>query len=97
MKPGRLTRLQDLRVVGEDGSRFGRVFEIRSPGAAEKEPVRGERQVDCLLCGRRGLFERLGWKQLAPRAVPWDAVLEVGEHTLRVRGKADDYKRLEGL
>lgn len=96
MNPERLTRLQDLHVVGEDGRPLGRVFELRSPGAAEKEPGRSERQVDCLLCGRRGLFERLGWKQPEPRAIPWDAVLDVGERTIRVRGSADDYKTLEG-
>jgi hypothetical protein len=95
MRPRRLTLLQDLHVVDEGGRRFGRVFEIRSPGAAEKEPTRGERQVDCLLCGRLGLFERLGWKQPSPRAIPWEAVLEVGERELRVRGNADDYKTLE--
>lgn len=97
MSPRRLTLLQDLHVVGEDGRRLGRVFEMRSPGRAEKEPTRAERQVDCLLCGRRGLFERLGWKQTSPRAIPWGAVLEVGERELRVRGTADDYKTLEGV
>jgi sporulation protein YlmC with PRC-barrel domain len=95
MKPNRLTKLQDLHVVGEDGRRFGRVFELRSPGAAEKEPTHRERQVECLLCGRLGLLERLGWKQPSPRAIPWEAVLEVGERELRVRGNADDYKTLE--
>lgn len=96
MKPNRLTLLQDLHVVGEDGRRFGRVFEIRSPGAAEKEPTHRERQVECLLCGRLGLFERLGWKQTSPRAIPWEAVLDVGERELHVRGNADDYKTPEG-
>ncbi|MGN6512534.1 MAG: hypothetical protein ACTHKZ_03045, partial [Lysobacteraceae bacterium] len=79
MTPRRLTQVQDLRVVDEDGRRLGRVFEIRSPGAAEKEPTREAREVDCLLCGRLGLFERLGWKQPRPRAIPWDAVVDVGE------------------
>ncbi|NUS38145.1 MAG: hypothetical protein HOQ02_03865 [Lysobacter sp.] len=96
MTPRRLTQLQDLPVVAEDGRRLGRVFEMRSPGAAETEPTRDARLVDCLLCGRRGLFERLGWKQPHPRAVPWSAVIEVGERQLRVRGRADDYETLEG-
>ena len=96
MRPRRLTLLQDLHVVDERGRRLGRVFEIRSPGAAEKEPTHGERRVEYLLCGRLGLFERLGWKQPNPRAIPWEAVLDVGERELRGRGDADDYRTLEG-
>ena len=91
----RLTFLQDLRVRAEDGRVLGRVFELRSPGMAEHEPTYAARQVESLLCGRRGLFERLGWKQLRPRRVPWEAVLEVGARELRVRGTADDYQPME--
>ena len=87
----RLTVLQDLRVRAEDGRVLGRVFELRSPGMAENRPTHATRVVDCLLCGRRGLLERLGWKQARPRRVPWDAVLDIGERELRVRGRASDY------
>ena len=92
----RLTMLQDSRVRAEDGRVLGRVFEVRSPGMAENRPTYAARAVDCLLCGRRGLFERLGWKQPRPRRVPWTAVLELGDRELRVRGGARDYEREEG-
>ena len=95
MELRRLAQLDDMPVLGEDGRNLGRVFEIRSPGVAESEPTREARDVDCLLCGRRGLLERLGWKQVAPRAVPWSAVRAIDAQGVHVRGTADDYKTLE--
>lgn len=95
MQLRRLTQLDDLPVLGEDGRHLGRVFEIRSPGVAETAPSRAAREVDCLLCGRLGLLERLGWKQIRPRAVPWSAVRSIDAHGMHVHGTADDYKTLE--
>jgi hypothetical protein len=91
----RLAWLEEMPVVAEDGKRLGRVFEIRSPGEAETEPTYAERRVDCLLCGRRGLLERLGWKEPKARAIPWKDVLEVRPHEILVRGSVDDYETLE--
>ena len=91
----RLAHLEDKPVVAEDGSRLGRVFEIRSPGRAEHEPTYAYRPVECLLCGRLGLLERLGWKQRTPRKVPWRAVLAVRAKDILVRGCAADYDVVE--
>jgi len=88
----RLARLDDMRVLGEDGRSLGRVFEIRSPGVAETEPTHETRDIECLLCGRRGLFERLGWKQASPHRVPWSAVRRIDARAVHVRGTIDDYK-----
>jgi hypothetical protein len=90
----RLAWLEDTPVVAEDGGRLGRVFEIRSPGAAETEPVQSQRGIDCLLCGRRGLLERLGWKEPDARVVPWSAVVALHAHEIIVRGRVDDYRHL---
>ena len=87
-----LAALEDMPVVTEDGARLGRVFEIRSPGRAETEPTYIERDVDCLLCGRPGLLERLGWKQHSPRVIPWSAVLAIRDGKLLVKGSVDDYR-----
>ena len=89
----RLAWLENMRVVAEDGTRLGEVFEIRSPGRAETEPTYDARAVQCLLCGDTGLLERLGWKQRTPRLVPWERVLVVRENDILVRGSADDYQR----
>jgi hypothetical protein len=90
----RLTHLEGIRVRGEDGSRLGHVFELRSNGAAETEPMHEYRTVDCLLCGRLGLFERLGWRERDALLVPWDKVVHVGAREVVVRGSKDDYKRI---
>ena len=38
-----LAQLEDMPVVTEDGTRLGRIFEVRSPGRAETEPTYTER------------------------------------------------------
>jgi len=93
----RLAWLEDTPVRAEDGGRLGRVFEIRSPGAAETEPRQSRRPIDSLLCGRRGLLERLGWKEPDARVVPWSAVLALHAHEILVRGRVDDYRQLGGF
>lgn len=90
----RLTHLEDIRVSAEDGSRLGHVFELRSHGAAETEPMYEDRTVDCLLCGRLGLFERLGWRERDALVVPWDKVVDVRAREIVVRGSKSDYKRI---
>jgi hypothetical protein len=84
-----------LRVVDADGRRLGRVFEFRSPGRAESEPIAGEREVRSLLCGRRGLLERLGLRQPSPLRVPWSAVVAVDARELRVSGRRADYEEAD--
>ena len=91
----RLAWLEDLPVVTEDGTRLGHVFEIRSPGRAETEPTYAERPVDCLLCGRRGLLERLGWKEPDALAVPWSSVVALHAHAVVVRGPVDSFRKLD--
>ena len=54
MNAHRLAWLEDLPVVTEDGARLGHLFEIRSPGRAETEPIHDARKVGHFLCGKRG-------------------------------------------
>lgn len=91
----RLCELQDLKVFDADGRPLGRVFEFRSPGRAESEPVTAAREVRSLLCGRRGLLERLGLKQPSPLRVPWSAVASFDAHALRLSGRETDYEEAE--
>lgn len=91
----RLCELQDLEVFDADGRPLGRVFEFRSPGRAESEPATDEREVRSLLCGRRGLLERLGLKQSSPLRVPWSAVASLNARELRLSGRETDYEESE--
>lgn len=86
-----LARFEYMPVLTEDGTRLGRIFEIRSPGRAETEPRYTERPVESLLCGHRGWLERLGWAQRTPLAIPWSAVVGMRDGALLVKGHADDY------
>ena len=90
----RLAWVEDLPVVTEDGTHLGHVFEIRSPGRAETEPTHVQRRVDCLLCGRRGLLERLGWKEPDALAIPWSSVIALHAHAVVVRGPVDSLRKL---
>lgn len=90
----RLAWLEDLPVVTEDGTRLGHVFEIRSPGRAELEPTHDARKVGYLLCGKRGLLERLGWKEPDALAIPWSSVVAVHPHAVVVRGPVDSFHQL---
>jgi sporulation protein YlmC with PRC-barrel domain len=91
----RLSPLEDMKVMTEDGSHLGRVFEVRSPGKAETEPTYAQRPVECLLCGRRGLLERLGWKEPDALAIPWKDVLALESHAVIVRGPVNRYSKLD--
>lgn len=91
----RLSPLEGMRVVTQDGGRLGRVFEIRSPGRAETEPTHEQRSVECLLCGRQSLLERLGWKEPDAIAIPWEDVVALQPHLIVVRGSVDNYKKLD--
>jgi sporulation protein YlmC with PRC-barrel domain len=92
--PGnRLAWLEDLPVFTEDGADLGHVFEIRSPGRAETEPTHDARKVGYLLCGKRGLLERLGWKEPDALAIPWSSVVAVRPREVIVRGPADRFRK----
>ena len=94
MNAHRLAWLEDLPVVTEDGARLGHLFEIRSPGRAETEPIHDARKVGHFLCGKRGLRERLGWKEPEALAIPWSSVVTVGPRGIVVRGQAESFRKL---
>jgi sporulation protein YlmC with PRC-barrel domain len=73
----RLAKLEGMRVWHEDGRLLGRVFELRMRARSP--------QIESLLCGRRGLLERLGWKQQSGFAIPWRQVRRIGRRGITVR------------
>lgn len=90
----RLCELQDMQVLDVEGHVLGRVFEFRSPGRAETEPLYPEREIRTLLYGDCGLLERLGWKIPQLLQIPWSHVHSIEARSLRVTGRREDY--LEG-
>lgn len=90
----RLSRFEGMAVVSEAGERLGHVWEIRSPHWSPTEPKHKSRPVDALVCGRKGLLERLGWREATALAIPWRAVIGRRRGALLVRGKLGDYDRV---
>jgi hypothetical protein len=74
MKTVRLSQLQGMAVFARDGRRLGHVLEVRSPGAAETEPLYEAREIGHVLAGRPGLLDRLGWIEPDRDALPWGAL-----------------------
>ena len=66
-----------MRVWNADGNYCGRVFELRLSAGTPK--------IECLSCGRRGLLERLGWKQTTLHAIPWHRVAKIGRRGIHLR------------
>ena len=89
----RLSELEGMRVVTESGETLGHIWEIQSPGQRRREPPTERRPIDRFLCGRLGLFERLGWREPDAVVVPWDKVLRRDPDALVVIGAAADYAR----
>jgi hypothetical protein len=71
--------LQLARITTEDGRMLGHLFDLR----CERQNARAN--ITHLVCGRRGLLERLGFRERFI-AIPWPAVIEVREHEIIVRG-----------
>jgi sporulation protein YlmC with PRC-barrel domain len=89
----RATDLLGLPVLDEDGTRLGRVYDLRL--RIDGPPDESTWRLDGLVVGRRGLLERFGFAAKAQRdpllpgdVVPWDDVVAVGNE-IRVRRGAE--------
>ena len=68
------------RVRTEDGHELGRIFDMRCEW-------RGSRaQVTHLIYGRRGLWERLGFRSQCRDTLAWSDIVRIEERVVIVRG-----------
>ena len=84
-----MIRLSDLlgqRVVAENGSQLGHVYDVRVRRQGD------DWQVSGVVIGSRGVAERLGLRTgrraeplLSDGLIPWDAVLRIDDAGLVVR------------
>jgi sporulation protein YlmC with PRC-barrel domain len=70
----RASDFQNMRVETEGGRFLGHVFDLRCAGEPEYGAPHDVRVVTELVCGKTGLFERLGLTQAEPTTVSWKAV-----------------------
>ena len=81
----KLTRLELLEVVTEDGRRLGRVFDLRLRAAHRGGAERAPGQVEELVYGATGLLERLGVRRGPAKTLPWRDVVAIRDGRLVVR------------
>jgi len=84
----RLTLLEQLPVVREDGNDVGRLMDMRI--RARLGPVRHAESppVDALLVGAKEWFERLGFRQSASNEVKPESVSSIEPERIVVRAGA---------
>ena len=80
MKTACAMQLESVRT--EDGRTIGRVFDMRCEW-------RGNRaHLTQLVFGRRGLWERLGFRRHRRDALPWSAIVRIENGVVIVRNDA---------
>jgi sporulation protein YlmC with PRC-barrel domain len=84
----KLTELELLDVVSEDGRRLGRLFDLRAHGRPTSAQRAKEARVDELIYGTLGLLERVGFRKAKGCALPWSDVVRIGASTITVRSGA---------
>lgn len=79
-RPGAFSELIGRRVVDSSGRTLGHVYEASAHWERDGTIV-----IDELLLGRRALSRRLRGPARTSRAIPWEAVVEIGADRLVVR------------
>ena len=84
----KLTELELLEVVTEDGRRLGRIFDLRAHGRPTSARRATAARVDQLIYGTLGLLERLGIRGAQGCALPWSDVVRIDASTVTVKSTA---------
>ena len=89
----RLSSLQGLDVVDDEGRRLGRLFDLRCRGAPVERRARDAADVITLLYGSVGLLERLGMRTARECEARWQDVVAVRDDTIVVRAQSGGRRR----
>jgi sporulation protein YlmC with PRC-barrel domain len=84
----RLTLLEDLKVVGDDGKEFGRLMDIRAH--ARLGPIdRPERlEAEAFLIGASGWLQQMGLREGGARELPAKSIVAIDSERVIVRVSA---------
>ena len=72
--------LARMRVETVDGKQLGQLFDLR----CQWRPGQSAPLLTEIVCGRRGLLERLGLRNARPTTVPWTAVQTIEGRVITV-------------
>ena len=84
----RLTLLEQMRVVRDDGTDVGRLMDLRTRGTIGPMPPSETLTVDALLVGAGGWLERMGFKEGDSNMQP-NAVVAVERNRVIVRTRKE--------
>ena len=79
----RLSEIQRMEVVDQEGKHLGRIFDVQTEQARAGEPPR----LRGLLIGRGGLARRLGIRRGSARLVAIDEVVRLDPGRMTVKRK----------
>lgn len=84
----RLTLLEWMEVVGEDGTRLGRLMDLRARG--DRGPIDSAQRLDpeVMLIGAGGWLEEMGLRQGGAREVSVKSIIGIESGKLIVRASA---------
>ena len=92
----RLTLLEQMRVVRDDGKDLGRLMDMRAR-AGDGPVLRSDSfPIDALLVGAAGWFERMGLTRGSGREVAAASVIAVEQARIIVRGGASKSSHRRG-
>ena len=81
----RLTLLEGLEVVQEDGRKLGRLMDLRSRAKLGRIERGEHREAEALLIGVSGWLEEMGLRQGGAREVPVKAIVAIESGKIIVR------------
>jgi sporulation protein YlmC with PRC-barrel domain len=84
----RLTLLEQMRVVRDDGTDVGRLMDLRTRATVGPMPQSETLTVDAILVGAGGWLERIGFKEGGSNVQP-NAVVAVERDRVIVRTRKD--------
>jgi sporulation protein YlmC with PRC-barrel domain len=84
----RLTLLEQMRVVRDDGTDVGRLMDLRTRATIGPMPASETLAVDALLLGAGGWLERMGFKESDNNVQP-NAVVAVERDRVIVRTRKE--------
>jgi sporulation protein YlmC with PRC-barrel domain len=73
----KITALLMTEIETEDGTRLGRLYDLRCSGEPEHGLAAKDRPITELVYGTTGLWEVLGLKEPNVRTIPWRSVRSI--------------------
>jgi hypothetical protein len=85
----KITDILLAEVEDVDGTKYGRIFELRSDGDPEHGIQSESREITALLCGTTGLLQELGLRPKRISTIRWSSIVDIKPHRIIIRPPKD--------